>query len=474
MALTTLGKITYDNRRHTYYYRAMTETLQHPHKTGSIPIHIPDHPESVAPALPALPTSPTPSALPTLPAQRTPRTEARAKGTGLILLGVLLIAANLRLSVSATGALLDRLDTALRLGPGVESFLTAVWPLAFAVGGFSASWLARRFTAGTVIAWALGTLLVGEVAHSLHNAPALVLGSVLAGLGIALANVLLPVVVRQYFPDRVGQVTGLYAMVLSAGAAFAALSSVPVSDHLHNISGGLLVWAIPAVIALGAWTAARPQRAAHPSNAASLAPAAHLPLRQLTRSKLAWAMAAFFGLQSMGAYVIMGWLPSILSDAGMSAGKAGVVLSTIFFIAIPINYAVPLLGARMKDQRPLLTGLTLASLVGFVGLIVAPGSLAWLWALIFAFGMATFPVVLALFPLRGGTPEGTAALSTFGQSIGYLFSAAVPLGIGLLHDATDSWTWPLLIVVAATVVQGVVGLYVASPRRGTVSQQGDS
>ena len=393
----------------------------------------------------------------------------RAKGTGLILLGVVLIAANLRLSVSATGALLDRLDTALRLGSGVESFLTAVWPLAFAIGGISASWLARRFTAGTVIAWALGTLLVGELVHSLHNAPALVLGSVLAGLGIALANVLLPVVVRQYFPDRVGSVTGLYAMVLSGGAAFAALASVPVSDHLHNVSAGLAVWAIPAVVGLVAWTAARPQRAAHPTNAVSLVPAAHLPLRQLTRSKLAWAMAALFGLQSMGAYVIMGWLPTILSDAGMSAGKAGVVLSTIFFINIPVNYAVPYFGARMKDQRPLLTGLTLASLVGFVGLIAAPGALAWLWALFFGFGMATFPLVLALFPVRGGTPAGTAALSTFSQSIGYLISAAVPLAIGLLYDATGSWTAPLLIVVAATGLQGLVGLYVASPRRGAVS-----
>jgi CP family cyanate transporter-like MFS transporter len=396
----------------------------------------------------------------------------RAKGTALILLGIVLIAVNLRLSVSATGALLDKLGTTLHLGSGTESFLTAVWPLAFAVGGISGSWLARRFTAGTVISWALGALAVGQVVHSLQSTVALVAGSVLAGLGIALANVLLPVVVRQYFPDRVGPVTGLYAMVLSGGAAFAALASVPVSDSAHNVDAGLAVWVIPAVIGLVAWIAARPQRAAHPTNKAvpgTGTAAGHLPLRQLARNPLAWSMAALFGLQSMGAYVIMGWLPTILSDAGMSAGQAGVVLSVIFFINIPINYAVPHFGARMRDQRPLLTGLTLASLVGFIGLIVAPASLAWLWALIFGFGMASFPLVLALFPVRGGTPQGTAALSTFGQSVGYLLAATAPLGIGLLHDATGSWTLPLLIVVVATALQGLVGLYVASPRRGTVS-----
>src|SRR6266702_1016950 len=366
---------------------AMTATLQHTHETGPLPVY--------------------------REAEHAAGTH-RTKGTALILPGVVLIAVNLRLSVSATGALLDQLGGSLHLGSGVESFLTAVWPLAFAVGGISGSWLARRYTAGTVISWAIGALAIGQLVHSLHSTPALVLGSVLAGLGIALANVLLPVVVRQYFPDRVGPVTGLYAMVLSGGAAFAALSSVPVSDHVHNVDAGLAVWVIPAVIALGAWIAARPQRAAHPTNAAAAGPAAHLPLRQLTKSRLAWSMAALFGLQSMGAYVIMGWLQTILSNAGMSAGKAGVVLSVIFFIGIPLNYAVPHFGSRMRDQRPLLTGLSLAS--------------------------------------------------TFSQSIGYLLSATAPLGFGLLHDATGSWTVPLLIVVVATVLQGLVGLYVASPR----------
>jgi len=398
----------------------------------------------------------------------------RAKGTGLILLGVVLIAANLRLAVSATGALLDQLSASLHLSSGVESLLTGVWPLAFAVGGISGSWLARKYTAGTVISAALAALVLGQIVHSLHDTTALVLGSVLAGLGIALANVLLPVVVRQYFPNRVGPVTGMYAMVLSGGAALAALASVPVANDFHQVDAGLLVWVIPAVIGLAAWLCARPQRAAHPTNAVTAEPAAHLPLRQLTRSKLAWSMAALFGLQSMGAYVIMGWLPSILGGAGMSPGAAGAVLSTIFFINIPINYAVPHFGARMKDQRPLLLGLTAASLVGFIGLILAPGSLAWVWALFFGFGMASFPLVLALFPARGGSAAGTAALSTFGQSVGYLLAAVVPLVFGVLHDATGSWTVPLLIVVVATVLQGVVGMYVASSRRGTVLSESAS
>ena len=439
----------------------MTVTTDDLHDTGGLPA-VADVPavSEVSPA-PAGPGTSSPAG----PAHR-------AAGTGLILLGIMLIAVNLRLAVSSTGDLLDQLGTSLHLSSGVQSFLTAVWPFAFAVGGISGSWLARRFTAGTVIAAALAALAAGQVVHSLHDTAALVLGSVLAGLGIALANVLLPVVVRQYFPQRVGQVTGMYAMVLSAGAATAALVSVPVSDGFHSVDAGLAVWVVPAVIALAVWLVAGRQRAAHPTNAvrAPDAPAAaHLPLRVLARQPLAWMMALLFGLQSVGAYVIMGWLPSVLGSAGMSQGTAGAVLSTVFFVSIPISYAVPHFGSRMRDQRPLLLGLTAASVVGFTGLILAPGSLAWLWAVFFAFGMAVFPLVLALFPARGGTAHGTAALSTFAQSIGYLLAAVVPLLFGVLHEATGSWTGPLLIALAATVLQGVAGTYVASARRGTVT-----
>lgn len=441
----------------------MTATLHELHDTGSLPA------VSAAASAPAPATSSAPATAHDSARDPGHAARHRAAGTGLILLGIVLIAANLRLTVSATGALLDQLGTSLHLSSAVESFLTAVWPLAFAVGGISGAWLARRFTAGTVIAAALAALAAGQIVHSLHDTPALVFGSVLAGLGIALANVLLPVVVRQYFPERVGPVTGMYAMVLSGGAAVAALASVPAANAFHSVDAGLAIWVLPAAIGLTAWFAARPQRAAHPTNAATVPAGEHLPLRVLAKQPLAWAMAGLFGLQSMGAYVIMGWLPSILGDAGMSAGTAGAVLSTVFFINIPISYAVPHFGARMRDQRPLLLGLSAASLVGFIGLIIAPGPLAWVWALFFAFGMAVFPLVLALFPARGGSAHGTAALSTFSQSIGYLLAAVVPLTFGVLHKATGSWTVPLLIVVVATVLQGVVGMYVASSRRGTVT-----
>ena len=396
------------------------------------------------------------------------------RGSALILAGIVLVAANLRLGVSATGALLEQLTSSLHLGTALSSFLPTVWVLAFAVGGFAGSPLARRFGIDRVLSASLIALMLGTVLRGVPSAFALVVGSLVAGLGIALANVLLPAVSREYFPTRIGLVTGLYGTTLTAGAAVSALVAVPIGDALGSPSRGLAVWAAPTLVALLFWIAARGERSAHASSAARAAKreAAHIPLRALTRSRLAWAMAALFALQSAGAYVVMGYLPSIFESAGMSASHAGALLSASFFVGIPASFAVPVAAARMRDQRVLISGLTSCFVAGFVGLALAPGALAWLWIVLLAIGMSTFQLTLALFGMRGGTAPGTAALSTFSQSLGYLVAAAAPFAFGLSHDALHSWRLPLFGMAAVVVCQGLVGLYVASGRRGTLDLEG--
>ena len=436
-------------------------------------------------------------------------TPDRLKGSGVILAGIILIAANLRLCVSATGALLDSLSADLHLSAGVTSSLTSVWPLAFAIGGISGSRLARRFSVSTVLTGAVLALIAGGVLRGVPGEAALLGGSVLAGLGIALANVLLPAAVRQYFPHRIGLVTGLYATALSAGSAVAAGVSVPIAQVLGSPELGLAFWSLPAVAALAVWLGAGRQRAIrdHGMSAAdrravrravrnaggaggsvpagldpsvtaatlaattdsAAAPAMHIPLRALTRSPMAWSMAALFALQSMGAYVVMGWFPSILESAGLSAGRAGAMLSVTFFINIPVSFAVPILGSRMRDQRPLFFGLSVAMAASFTGLIFAPAALVWLWVVLMGFGLALFPLVLAQFSARGGSAAGTAALSTFGQSVGYLGAAIAPVAVGLMHTATKSWTIPLVCMVVVSLAQCAVALYVASNRHQALS-----
>jgi CP family cyanate transporter-like MFS transporter len=174
-------------------------------------------------------------------------------------------------------------------------------------------------------------------------------------------------------------------------------------------------------------------------------------------------MAALFGLQSLQAYAIFGWFAQVYRDAGFDAGTAGLLLGLITGVSIPLSFWLPTLAARRDDQSVLLGALVACYPVGYVGLILAPVTGAALWAVLVGVGASVFPVVLALIGLRARTSAGTAALSGFTQSVGYLVAALGPFGVGLLYDLTGGWTLPLGVLAALSVPQLAVALIVAKP-----------
>ena len=422
------------------------------------------------------PTTPADPADPTAEQrdQHDKRDQQHLAGGALILAGIILVAANLRLGVSSTGPLLDQLRDRLHLGAGVVTLLPTLWVVIFAFAGPAGSWLARRHGAGSVLAASLAVLVAGSAVRGIPDVPGLLAGSVLAGTGLALGNVLLPVVVRTYFPHRIGAITGLYSTMIALGSTIAAGIAVPLSTELGGPSGGLEFWAFPALAGLALWMVSHPHRRRHDRSVAAAAAASgtaqqtHIPLKSLAKSKLAWAMTAAFGLQSMSGYVVMGWIPTVLHDHGMSHAAAGTVLSVSFAVNAPLSFIVPLTAARLRGQRLLALALGAVFGLGFLTLIVAPVPLAYVSAALIGVGMAAFPLVLTMIGLRGGTPAGTAALSAFSQSAGYLIAAIGPIMFGVLGHALHSWTIPLAVMVVVVLAQGAVAAYVGSPKRGTL------
>jgi CP family cyanate transporter-like MFS transporter len=175
-------------------------------------------------------------------------------------------------------------------------------------------------------------------------------------------------------------------------------------------------------------------------------------------------MALFFGFQSMQAYAIFGWFAQIYRDAGFSASTAGLLLGVITAVSIPLSFYLPSLVARLHNPAPVVVVLVLLYPVGYAGLVAAPVAGAWLWAAVIGTATAVFPVALTLIGLRARTSAGTAALSGFTQSVGYLVAALGPFGVGLLHDLTDTWTVPLVALALLAVPQLVVGLLVSRRR----------
>jgi CP family cyanate transporter-like MFS transporter len=188
-------------------------------------------------------------------------------------------------------------------------------------------------------------------------------------------------------------------------------------------------------------------------------------MRDVTRSPITWYLTLFFGLQSWSFYVTLAWLPSIFESHGISSTSSGLLLGLLGAMAIPGALVAPRLAARMPDQRPLVLAFTIVAALGFAGLLVAPATAPVLWSLLIGVGQgALFPLALTMIVLRSGVAHLTASLSTHVQCIGYLLAAVGPFAVGVLHDATGSWTAPVAVLLVLLAPQGVTGMQAARNR----------
>jgi CP family cyanate transporter-like MFS transporter len=373
----------------------------------------------------------------------------------LVVVGIVVLAFNLRPAAVSVGPVLDEITTGLRMSPTTAGVLTTLPVLAFAGFGAVAPWLARVTGLHRVTLISLLAVVGGLGLRSrIDNVPVFLLLSLLALAGMATANVLLPSLVKLHFPDRVGLLTSVYTTSLAVGLTLASVLTVPLSDAFGSWRWGLFAWAVTAAVAALPWFGLLRHDTAPESESRSISLAA------VARTRLGWGMALFFGFQSLQAYSVFGWFAQVYRDAGFSAGTAGLLLGAITAMSIPLSFWLPAWAARMENQTRLIVGLIACYPVGYVGLIVAPVAGAWLWAVLVGVAASVFPVVLTLIGLRARTSEGTAALSGFTQSVGYLVAALGPFGMGFLYDLTGGWNVPLTVLV---VPQLIAALTVARP-----------
>jgi CP family cyanate transporter-like MFS transporter len=377
----------------------------------------------------------------------------------LLLGGVVLVAVNLRAPVTSLGALLEEVIAELGISAALAGVVTMLPALSFAAFGMATPWLARRFPPARILVAAMVVLAAGQALRAATGSPAVFLAcTALALSGIAIANVLLPPLVAQRFPHRVGLVTGVYTMSLIFGTSAAAAAAVPIAQAAGSWRVGLGAWALLALVAALSWLpAAGSGRVNHrrPHRSGPVRPA---------RTGLGWAMAIYFGTQALNAYALMGWLAQLFRDAGFAAAHAGLLLAAVTAIGIPVALVLPSLAVRAPDLRLVVLGLTAATATAYVGLAVAPGGAALLWVVLLAAGQAAFPLALTMIGMRARTPDGTVALSAFTQSAGYLIASLGPLLVGVLYELTGGWTAPLAFLMAVLMVQTGAGLVIARPR----------
>lgn len=401
---------------------------------------------------------------------------APARTTWLLLAGVALAALNLRTAITSVGPVLDEITAGLGMSAVGAGTLTTLPVLCFALFGALTPSLTRRLGEHRLLVYALAAIALGLAARALAADAWLFLAlSALALSGGAVGNVVLPTLVKEHFPERVGLVTTLYTTALALGTTMAAAATVPV-EQAADWRAALGAYAVFAVVAALPWLLVlrhEPPRAD---------PSRRLGLGRVLGTAMGWQSVLYFGTQSMVAYILFGWFAQMVRSNGVDAGTAGLLLSYLTALAVPLSMVLPVLMARVRDHRAFVAFFFASYAVGFAGLWFSPVQGIWVWTTFIGAGMGSFTLALTFFAVRTRTAAATAAMSASSQSLGYLLGGAGPFLFGLLRELTGGWHAPIALLFGAITVNLLAGLFLGRPRhiedelaaRGTAPESGPS
>jgi len=388
----------------------------------------------------------------------------KTKAFGFLgLVGLFFISLILRPPVASIGPLLHEIVVDLGMSSAETSLLAAAPVLCFGLGAFASPGLVRKFGVNRSMLYVLLALLFALTFRLFFGYPGLLLGTIVAGLSIAVANVLLPTIVRVEFPKRVAVVTGSYTTLLALAASFAASVAVPSSSLTGGWRSALMLWIVPAALAIGFWV----PKASPDKNLAALDPGVASDERSaILRSPISWAIVGLFGLQSLGFYAVLGWLPTLLIARGESPESAGAFLGLATAVGIPAGLVLSAVVARFKSLSWWAAGSSVVTLCGFLFLLAAleNPALTTVSCILISVGQAsTFPMSLSIISTRASTRAQTTQLSAMAQGWGYLLASLGTFLVGYLAEATGTWAVSVALLIALTFAQVGVGYYSGRP-----------
>lgn len=377
---------------------------------------------------------------------------------GWIVLGILTIATVLRPPVAQIGPILDLIQENLKINDTETALLAAIPVLCFGFGAFASPALVRRFGLNLTMVWLMALIFAAITTRPYLGFIGLLLGTTLAGLSIAVANVLLPSIVRERFPKKVVPLTSAYTAILAASASFAAAFAYP-SATMFGWQIALELWSLPALLALllslgllsGNTESKTPNNSEHSGD-----------FSVIRKSPIAWSITGLFGIQSLGFYALLAWLPNFAMDSGMNPADAGSLLSLMTIVGVPIGLLLSANFGRFKSLAMIGAILSLVTVAGVILLLLH----VWVPAVIvIGIGQAsTFPLSLNLISTRAASQRLTTMLSSVAQGVGYLVAASGTFLFGWLAKVTGSWEVSVIGLLILTFVQVVAAWYAGRPQ----------
>lgn len=382
--------------------------------------------------------------------------DTSTRGGWIMLLGMLLVALNLRPALTSVAPILANVGADLGLGSLGQGFLNTMPVLCLGLAAPLAAMLATRLGMERAVLAAVGLLAAALLIRPFVGLSGLFIGTAAAGAAIGIMGVLLPGLVKRDFPAQIGLMTGLYTLMLNLGASAAAAFSAPLRLWFEGSwQPALAFWCLPALVAFLVWLL---QPGCFKVARVSSGTRRGRPLKLYT-DPLAWQVTLYMGLQSSLAYIVFGWWPSMLHARGMSPVDAGLAFSASVLIQGSTALLGPIIGAKLRNQSGLIALVMGMSMIGFAGCFYAPLSSIWWWIVIMGLGQgASFGLALTLLALRAPNTQSANALSGMAQGFGYVLASMGPLAVGWIIGVTSGWDMVGVFMLVVATLAMVVGL----------------
>lgn len=361
----------------------------------------------------------------------------------LLIINVLvlvLVSSNLRSPITSVGPVLHQISNSLHLNNLQSSMLTSIPLFMFASCSVLVSKFSHRFSINRFLLYALIILSFGLFMRVFGSVWTLFTGSVFIGLGVCIGNVITPGYIKNNFPKQIGLMTGIFAVSMNLTAALASGYSVSLGEWTgYGWRGSLGVWLVIALLALFVVAV---EFLLNKSSVQQIGASLVKSDFNMFKSKQAWNISIFMGLQSLVYYSLISWLPAVLGDYGMQGNEPGWILFIIQISMIPITFVGPIIANKMKNQKTMIVFifiLMLASVLMFAWL-----KLEWIYVTAVLLGLSnglSFSLSILFFSLRTKSSANAIKISGMAQSVGYLIAAFGPAVFGKLHDFDSSWKW---------------------------------
>lgn len=415
----------------------------------------------------------------------------------LLLIAIVMICFALRAPITAIGSLAGLIHDDLGVSNGFIGFITTLPLIAFAACSPFVFRVSDRFGIGRIMMAGLIAITAGGILRAYTGVAGLLVGTALIGIGISVGNVLIPSIVKLKFPEKIGVVTSIYMAAMTLLASIGAGASYPLAEAGLGWKSSSAVWAGVALLAAVAWFPQRKlssaevpeiqeadssvtapvgsgrsgaNRGANRSNTGHSSAGgsnADRGKKNIWKSPLAWYITIYNGFQSFNYYSLTAWVPSILYSYGMPPVTAGYMALWFQLTGIGASFLVPILAARMKSQRMIVTVACTSYFLGIVMLIAFHSTPAVLIALFLLSngGSASFSWAMAMYGLKPADAEEAIKLSGMSQSVGYLLAAAGPTLCGAIFDSVDAWGIVLSLFLGTSVVMIAAGIQASKKDR---------